>query len=311
LIELLVVIAIIGMLMALLLPAIQKVREAANKMKCASNLRQIGIALHNYHTSFGRLPPGDSQPHRASVLAHLLPYLEQANKYNKFNWTVEISSDPSNAAARAQDVPLFLCPSDPSTGRYTIPVDGKDEMVGRSNYLANLGSNGWVRHTGGPFHQESKVSLGAVADGTSNTAFFSEVKRGPQPGYEDSLESTRVPFSVWGSSADPNNPNHVRPPVACENRSYGTMRYTGLQYYRGLLSTGLYTHTVPPNYKGRDCIRDVGFDAGHYAARSWHASGVNVLFGDGSVRYLSNGIEFPAWQAIGTRSGGEVVTADF
>jgi prepilin-type processing-associated H-X9-DG protein len=237
--------------------------------------------------------------------------VEQGNKFNQFDWNVEVNTHPANAAARTQDVPVYLCPSDPSRGRYLVPVSDRQEPAGRSNYLANLGGSGWVHNTSGPFHFNSKVTLNSIPDGTSNTALFAEVKRGPAPGHDDSLVSTRVPFSVWGPVSDPANANNLQPPGAAEDRSLPAMAYTGLVYYRGAPGTGFYTHTVPPNNKGRDCIRDVAFDSGHYSARSWHPGGVNVLFGDGSVRSVNNGIDPATWRAIGTRNGGEVIPADF
>jgi prepilin-type N-terminal cleavage/methylation domain-containing protein/prepilin-type processing-associated H-X9-DG protein len=309
LIELLVVIAIIAVLIGLLLPAVQKVRAAAARIKCQNNLKQIGLAAHNYHDTQGNLPPGDALPHRASALVHILPFLEQANKYNQFRMDLNLNTHPLNAPARAQDIPVYLCPADPSEGRFTVLVAGTVETVGRSNYLANVGGNGWFRNTGGPFYFQSRTRMVDFNDGTSNTVLFAEVKRGPVTvlgaitGWVDELVSTRVPFAIWDQNQAANDLN---PPPECENRSYPTLRYTGGQYYRGLLSTGLYTHTVPPNYKGRDCIRDVGFDRGHYAARSYHPGGVNALFADGSVRFVTDGIGGVVWRAMGTRAGGEV-----
>ncbi len=311
LIELLVVIAILGILMALLLPAIQKVREMASKMKCGNNLKQIGIGAHNYHGDFGALPPGDAQPHRASALAHILSHLEQSNKYAQFNWKENIHTHPSNAAARTQDVRLFLCPSDPGVGRFTVFVNGTTELMGRSNYLSNLGSNAWFRNNMGPFHFNSKVTLTHITncDGTSHTAMFSEVKRGPvtAPAHpdEERLLVTRIPFGVWDAGLPLND---VRPPPEAENKSYPTLNYTGCQYHRGFLITSFYNHTSPPNYTGRDCIRDVGFDKGHVAARSFHPNGVNVLFCDGDVRFVTNRVNPFVWHAIGTYRGDEPYT---
>lgn len=316
LIELLVVIAIIALLMALLLPAIQKVRAAADKMMCGNNLKQIGVALHNYHGDYNRFPPGDALPHRASPLAHILSYLEADNKAKQFRWDVSVL-DPLNALARTQDLKVYMCPADGSTGFVTETISGVAERQGRSNYLATLGGNGWFRNSAqgaGTFFFNSKTSLGmmTVNDGTSNTIIYSEVKRGPRPGFDDELVSTRVPPGTWGASTDPNNVNNKVPCAACEDRSLPVLNYTGCQYWRGLLSTGFYTHTVPPNYKGRDCIRDVGIDSGHYAARSWHIGGVNALFGDGSVRFATNNIDLEGvWRPLSTVKGGEQVNFDF
>jgi prepilin-type N-terminal cleavage/methylation domain-containing protein len=156
LIELLVVIAIIAILIGLLLPAVQKVREAASRMKCQNNLKQMSLAAHNFESSNGYLPPtqhtvvinGITRTSNAPAQVIMLPYVEQANKYNQFNFNYDTNSDtpidPSipalkgaNAAARLQDVPIFLCPSDPST-QTTF-------NAGRLNYFGSLGLTANIR----------------------------------------------------------------------------------------------------------------------------------------------------------------------
>src|SRR5262249_30658821 len=182
LIELLVVIAIIGILIGLLLAAVQAVRATAARLQCQNNLKQIGLAAHLYHGDVGCFPPGVALPARASALVPLLPYLEQANRYNLFDFRQDVTA-PANARARAGDLAILLCPSDPSTGAFVDPVGRA--MVGRTNYYANLGSHAWWLNcdqtTGGTFYVSSRVRLTDITDGASNTALFAEVKRGGHP----------------------------------------------------------------------------------------------------------------------------------
>jgi prepilin-type processing-associated H-X9-DG protein len=222
-----------------------------------------------------------------------------------------VLSAPANADARQQDIKIYNCPADQFEG---YVVFGVTEKLGRNNYMSNLGSVGWWRSVEGPFfyvggtaatgyadRERRKIKITDIYDGTSNTAFFSEVKRGPRPKFNDALVSTLVPFGVW----DANPQADLAPIPECENRSYPFLDYTGLEYVRGFLSTSWYTHTVPPNYRGRDCMRATGVDRGHYAARSWHPGGVNVLFGDGHTQFIREGIDMAVWNALGTRMGGE------
>ena len=316
LVELLVVIAIIAVLLGLLLPAVQKVREAANRLRCANNLKQIGLAAHNYENSFGRLPPGNTdqpEPSIASALVLLLPYLEQANKYSLFDFTTSIDTSPTNAAARAQDVPAFLCPSDPSSGQRAD--SGSAVPYGRCNYYANLGANANWRNanpaTGGPFSNKSQVRITDITDGAAHTALFAEVKRGAFPQHTN-YDATLIPSATWEASAGgpPAGDYDLTPQPACDagnpNPTHSYRDSVGLKYYRGRHPYCYYTHTLPPNREGPDCISHTSNSSGHFAARSFHPGGVNVLFADGGVRYVANAVSLPAWKALGTRGGGEV-----
>ncbi len=337
LIELLVVIAIIAILIALLVPAVQKVRAAAARAQCTNNLKQVGLACHNYESSHRTLPPGagpisggatSNSTNRASVQVLILPYVEQASIYSQFNLNLDINSDPSNAAGRMQQVPIYICPSDPSAAVFS-PVDGW------SNYFGNLGAiaypntsltNGAV---GGVFFYDVRTSavpaagsppvpghalhITDILDGTSNTAMFSEIKRGNFAGSAVSVD----PWDALQKNLNAANDGNQIAACGAFTAGKNSLRYEGLQYYRFLITTSLYTHTATPNSDGvSDCIDltqragDVGlFFAAHVNAHSYHPEGVNVCFADGSVHFVTNSINLPTWQALGTRAGGEVVNA--
>jgi prepilin-type processing-associated H-X9-DG protein len=151
------------------------------------------------------------------------------------------------------------------------------------------------------------LKFGDVLDGTSNTAMFAEVKRGDFNSVADPLSVWRIAYATWDGAQLNNDLNPV--PI-CEGSATTFLDYTGLQYHRGFLITSFYTHTALPNYRGKDCIRDVGFDRGHVQARSYHTGGVNVVRADGSVGFVRETITIQQWKAFGTRGGGEVLGVD-
>jgi prepilin-type N-terminal cleavage/methylation domain-containing protein/prepilin-type processing-associated H-X9-DG protein len=338
LIELLVVIAILAILMGLLLPAIQKVREAASRTQCQNNLKQLGLALHNYESGRGQFPAawlGNSGlPAYAgisdynfswSVLAQLNPYLEQTAIYNSMDLTAPIylgspaAVSPANQFAVQQVVKLFLCPSDiarpvSNAGDYGVP------QTGPTNYAACLGSgttNGGAPYgapydADGLFRALKPLRVTDATDGLSNTACMSESVLGqggeqvttaapPDPG------TPQYVFGYLGYTGTPVNPTN------CATTSFpmwnGYQR-RGFMWASGEIRCVAYNHYYPPNTPNYDCVNNDpanGYvSTGFRAARSLHPGGVNLLLGDGSVRFVSNGVDPGTWRALGTRSGGEV-----
>ena len=360
LIELLVVIAIIAILIGLLLPAVQKVREAASRMKCQNNLKQVGLASHNYESTFGYLPPqygtgtvgGVVGINDASPQALILAYVEQANKYSQFNFNFRTWDDKQlhdqlfnpipgattspgiNLAARSQDVPIYLCPSDPSQiQRGANNVDLTAGVHGRLNYFASMGatSTGLFGFPApGPlagifaYGQYNStlplkgVTIVSITDGTSNTAMFSEVMRGthPFPAVSGVRDNTVIILDD-SVAAGPNADGRANGSCATGSPWSVSIKYVGEEYCRALGGTTFYTHTLPPNWNkkvasGGNQQYNCGDTPVHYlhvAASSYHVGGVNVCFADGSVRFIAETVDFATWQAMGSMAGGEVFSA--
>jgi prepilin-type N-terminal cleavage/methylation domain-containing protein/prepilin-type processing-associated H-X9-DG protein len=348
LIELLVVIAIIAILIGLLLPAVQKVREAAARMKCQNNLKQFGLAAHNYESANGTLPPsqhtivlpapGSGVPTTyssgAPLQALLLPYFEQANKYNQFDMNYNVNSDAplnsnipaksgANAAARSGDVPVFLCPSDPASESYF--------GAGRQNYFGSLGAYANYRGSGSsldgifslPYPASGQtmkgVTIVGVTDGTSNTAMFAEVVRSSIPYNAASGVRDYATIIINSSNSGYNETNGTTISMCASGSNWSTsIKYTGQQYYRNLPSNFVYTHTLPVNWNKkvasgtqRYSCGSTAFTSMHIAASSFHTNGANVCMADGSVRFVSESIPFQTWQMMGTRAGNEVIPNNY
>jgi prepilin-type N-terminal cleavage/methylation domain-containing protein len=297
LIELLVVIAIIAVLIGLLLPAVQKVREAANRSACTNNLRQLGIALHHYHDALGTFPAGrDPWPKPFSAQAHLLPFVEEQNLQRLVDFNQPTSTGVNLAAAQVL-IKLLTCPSDPAGGR----VPGS--AYAGNNYAGNVGTgvnNGDYVTGDGVFLLNNAIGFKDIKDGTSSTAAFSELALGDgsSGGGTTPADPRREFIQLPGST--------VTTPAAC---TPGGGPWSGMRGDRwingGYLST-LYNHYYPPNAAAFDCINAAN-NFGLATARSFHTGGVNLMLCDGSVHFVHDGVAADVWKALGTRAAGDVV----
>jgi len=312
LIELLVVIAIIAILMALLLPAVQAAREAARRTQCKNNLKQLGLALHNYHDVFNAFPPGGTyraatvQPAGWSVQARLLPYLEQANLTSLIDFSRSYSVQPTVTAIR---VATLMCPSEINDKVY---VDGGTNYW-PCNYAANYGE--WFvwnpvsgQFGSGAFGPNAKTAMRDFTDGTSNTIAMSEVKA-----FQYYLRDV-------GAVAAPAVPSDATAISALG----GTLKNSGHnEWVDSRANQTAFTTTFTPNTKvphlDGSTTRDIdwvnireGNNAtestyGVFTSRSFHTGTVQSLLLDGSVRSFSDNIDRGVWRGLGTRGGGEVL----
>ncbi len=305
LIELLVVIAIMAVLIALLLPAVQQAREAARRAQCKNNLKQIGLAIHNYESSTRVFPPGRlGYPMVFSAHAQLLPYMDGASLYNLLDFNVAPSflapSVPmtKNEIAARTTIAGYLCPSD--LGQIT----GND--FGPTNYVActgnGTGTANSIKTGNGVMFSQSNVRFRDVTDGLTNTVCFAE----------QTLGIGGIPSSV-GS-----NPQNAAGEVlelvaatpttdaACVPGGGTWSGIRGAKWLNGHYGDTLYNHYYTPNAKQFDC-GNASHNFGLTAARSRHTGGVHVLLCDGSVRFVNDSLDLSIWRGLGSRAGGEVL----
>jgi prepilin-type N-terminal cleavage/methylation domain-containing protein/prepilin-type processing-associated H-X9-DG protein len=332
LIELLVVIAIIAILIGLLVPAVQKVREAAARTQCENNLKQIGLAVHNYESANKRLPPafrGNSVggwPYYFDLwgtLALLTPYLEQTPVYNSIDLskTMYQTTPPWGIQAPlavTTVVPTFLCPSDlmESVCSNAYAING---AFAPSNYAFCLGTGTTTGQTGwlgspynadGVFYAQSKTRLTDITDGTSNTAGASERMLGAGP--EIGTVASRADIDPQTMFVDPQAQTTVANCGKTLNINANQRRmYT---WVAGEPRCTSYNHFYLPNDPvNPDCVANYSSNDSYTAtghglstARSRHSGGVNLWMMDGSVRFVADSISLATWRAISTRASGEV-----
>jgi prepilin-type N-terminal cleavage/methylation domain-containing protein/prepilin-type processing-associated H-X9-DG protein len=316
LIELLVVIAIIGILIGLLLPAVQKVREAAGRMSCTNNLKQIGLALHSYHDAMGSFPPGyidgNTDPNSTpdndvgpgwGWASFLLPYLEQQNVYNQIDFSQAIGTG-KNTAVSQLPLKVFLCPSDAYQQNFTVWPTGI--VVAHSSYV---GCNGWIECFNGAggnpgtagndglpgpsglagvglFYRNSRNRMANVSDGLSNTIVVGERSGDHAPAtWTGAVPGGRCP--AW-MAVQPPAPYSAPPSPAYDNADYDEAL---------CLAHGNATHLPSADFPIFDPDTFYSMHTGR---------GANFLFGDGSVHFLTSGINPANYQALCTIAGGEV-----
>lgn len=292
LIELLVVIAIIAILIALLLPAVQQAREAARRTQCKNNLKQIGLAVHNYADVYICLPNancGKDETSGGSLFVSILPFIDQANAYNLFDFTLS-NSDPYNVAVTSQQLPFFMCPTSPmrravpscsddngrAPGHYAVCGGTEDYNIYWSYYGdPNPVQNGAVVYTGST---AGKIRFRDITDGTSTTLLVGETAYN-LPDYK---------FTSSNSSCN------------------GQSRY-GYTYWANPYpgSTVCFTNA---EFNPHDIADDSVFDSNwRKSFRSDHVGGVQFVFVDGSVHFISENIDASLLDALATRNGGEVI----
>jgi prepilin-type N-terminal cleavage/methylation domain-containing protein/prepilin-type processing-associated H-X9-DG protein len=328
LVELLVVIAIIGVLVALLLPAVQAARESARRMTCTNHIKQVALALANYESTYGRLP---RMQYRNATSAHwggsgallkVLPFLEQSAVDRNFNIDLnfDASANDSENASRAR-IKVFRCPSDnPFRGAHagnnfavcagsTVNIWG-----GKSNFDADFSS-----FANGMFTRGKEIRLSEVTDGLSNTAMLSELLIGDNNvGHVSDADIVRhssagAAMSLFADVEFPTPAELQSVGATCDAMDTAEMpanSQCARQWAAPHPASTVFNTAAPPNFKHRTCaFVAAGYSrcvdsGGIYPARSRHPGGVNAGLGDGSVRFVSGNIDILVWQRVGARGDG-------
>ncbi|MCG6158039.1 DUF1559 domain-containing protein [Rubinisphaera margarita] len=316
LIELLVVIAIIAILVALLLPAVQQAREAARRSSCKNNLKQLGLALHNYHDTYTMFPQGQfyiqggSSWHGHSAWVSLLPNLEQGAIFDQWDNSLHCYSGINNTL-RQNNLSAFRCPSDTDFGSGGGPGN---------NYAGCAGST-WNIWTGADTHgvitRRNCIGMRDILDGTSNVIMVGEiltgdgnqgrvsdsdiVRLGTAPTFADPEFITEAELNTAGAAIDAEDP-----------AAAGSYSNCGRDWAAGHAYQTMFNTAAPPNWKHRSAAFGGGFGecadrSGLYVSRSRHQGGVQAGLADGSVRFISENVDLMTWHRLGVRDDGEVL----
>lgn len=310
LVELLVVIAIIGILIGMLLPAVQQVREAARRTQCANNSRQLTLAAHSFESAHRHFPnPAPGSLEGYSLMAKVLPFVEQANLYNLIDFDQDLlvgvpwnpGINPFYNTTVGQRIPVLECPSD--AGNPLLEENGT--TWAGSNYFGNSGTATGVLYvtsqpTDGMFWRGSEVTFGAITDGTSNTVLFAETLFGLRGDDTTELINAQTQQARVNGGAPGSVPAEdlvARAPTRYEGRRAG-------QWIRNLPYHGMINGFFPPNSSDPDVV----FHGDSMSAsRSNHPGGVNVSLCDGSTRFVTNNVDLQTWRNLFQRNDGAVL----